>query len=177
MSKKKQDHATLKGCLLLIFLITIITIIIVFITDSCEKRRIAKVFEEYKADSMRLYAVSNDTSSNNSNDSLDSVMDARINEIMMRQNKSKEELDPEGNGILYIGDYQYPDVKTVTIKGRKYDVGIGEYETDLRRKLPAPEMTSEANTASYHVQIWRWDNNKIQIIIANGEVLEVNIIK
>lgn len=87
--------------------------------------------------------------------------------------KSKEDEDEEGNGILYIGDYRYPNAETVTIHGKPYDVAIGEYDTDVDRKLPQPDNISTSNVAGNKMKTYAWDNNAVMIIFANGQIYDI----
>mgnify|MGYP003398842040 CR=1 FL=1 len=81
--------------------------------------------------------------------------------------------DEEGDGQVYLGHYRYPNVHTIKIHGKWYDVAIGEYEWDLLNRLPKPEEKVKAVTPNGKMQVLYYDNGNVQIFIKDDEVESV----
>ncbi len=82
-------------------------------------------------------------------------------------------VDKEGDGKVYQGNYSYPDVKTIKIDGKWYDVAIDEYEFDLLQRLPKPEREVE-NSAG---KVLYYNNYALQIWLKGDQVYDVVVSK
>lgn len=82
-------------------------------------------------------------------------------------------VDKEGDGKVYQGNYSYPDVKTIKIDGKWYDVAIDEYEFDLLQRLPKPEREVE-NSAG---KVLYYNNYALQIWLKGDQVYDVIVSK
>ena len=111
----------------------------------------------------------------------DSVEAERIGEAakaVARKKYNKEHgikekpVDKEGDGKVYMGDYSYPNVKTVKINGKWYDVAIDEYEFYLRQRLPKPDKEVENSVGkvlfynNYALQIWLKGDQVYDVVVS-----------
>ena len=71
-----------------------------------------------------------------------------------------------------MGDYSYPNVKTVKINGKWYDVAIDEYEFYLRQRLPKPDKEVENSVGkvlfynNYALQIWLKGDQVYDVVVS-----------
>lgn len=97
-------------------------------------------------------------------------------EALKKYNKEhgikEKPVDKEGDGKVYMGDYSYPNVKTVKINGKWYDVAIDEYEFYLRQRLPKPDKEVENSVGkvlfynNYALQIWLKGDQVYDVVVS-----------
>ncbi len=93
------------------------------------------------------------------------------------EEEDKMPKDEEGDGQVYLGHYRYPNVRTIKINGKWYDVAIGEYEWDLLDRLPKPENKVRTDTPNGKMQVLYYDDGNVQIFIQDDEVESVVVVE
>ena len=110
-------------------------------------------------------------------DSLSTADSIRVEKGLEDEEEDKMPKDEEGDGQVYLGNYRYPNVRTIKINGKWYDVAIGEYEWDLLDRLPKPENKVRTDTPNGKMQVLYYDAGNVQIFIQDDEVESVVVVE
>lgn len=100
---------------------------------------------------------------------------AEVEETSGSETKEKtlEDEDEEGNGILYCGNYRYQQVETTKIHGKAYDVAIDETEGEIMWKLPQPDHVYTSRVNGMVCKNLTWDNNSVMIVLVDNKVYNI----